>query len=79
MFAASAVAAVLTVPGTAVTGTCAVMLLATVLHLGTTAAMTHRLEVSEAATSDNRSAVENDQRYGRPHDGRPEMAADKPS
>lgn len=76
MVAAGAIAMAVTVAGTAGTSGLAV-LFATILHFGATAAMTRSLEVPEAATSDNRPAVEYGKRYGRPYHGRAEMAADE--
>ena len=61
MVAAGATAMAETVAGTAATSGLAV-LFAVSLHLGATAAMARSLEVPEAATSDNRPAVENGER-----------------
>jgi hypothetical protein len=77
--AAAAVAMAETVARTAWTSGLAVLLFGSILHLGATAAMAHRLEVAGAAASDKRPAVENGKRYGCPHHGRPGMAADKPT
>jgi len=77
VMAAGAMTVVEIVTGTARAGGFVLELLATVLRFRAAAATAHQLEVSEASASDHRSAIEYDQRYGGPYDGRPIVASDK--